>query len=64
MTEEIKKPRQIECPKHGLTKALLLYRLQGKKKGPEDQVVCIKCVAEKMVQPIRRCRDFRGAAYA
>jgi hypothetical protein len=64
MTEETKKIRKIECPKHGLTKAILLYRLQGKKEGPEDQVVCIECVAERMVQPVRRCSDLRGTKQA
>ena len=64
MPDEIKELKQIDCPKHGLTKAIPLYRLQGKKEGPEDQLVCITCVAESMVQPIRRCRGLRGTDHA
>jgi len=42
----------ITCPKHGVVKGIPIHKLQGKKEGSET-LVCIPCVAERMVNPVR-----------
>lgn len=44
----------VDCPKHGVTRTIWLAR---EDRPNEPLPCCIKCLAEAMVQPVRRSQE-------